>query len=81
MQKIWRLTTNEIHTKMWNTDVDNGQGIFTTSLPWKHVPCACVPWVRDTQEPLRKPSFARTTYANIGNQFDHLNRSGGIRSG
>ena len=66
-----------IYTKVWNTDVDNGQGFLTTSLSWKHEPRACDPWVRDTQEPLRKSSFGRTTYDNVGDQFNHLNRFGG----
>ena len=42
-------------------------------------PAPSNPWVRDTQEPLRKASFERTTYDNAGDQFNHLNRSGGIQ--
>ena len=30
----------------------------------------------DTQKPLRKSSFERTTYGNVGDQFNHLNRTG-----
>ena len=63
---------------MWNTDVENEQGFFTTSLSWNNATRAYDPWVRDTQEPLRKPSFESTTYDNVGDQFSHLNRSGGI---
>ena len=40
-------------------------------------PAPLNPWVRDTQEPLRNPSFERTTYDDVGDQFNHLNRSGG----
>ena len=54
-----------------------GQGFFTTSLSWKHVPRTYDPWVRNTQGPLRKPSFEHTIYDNVGDQFNHLNRSGG----
>ena len=76
MKTKWKR--NETCMKESNTDRANGQG-FSWPFSWQHVPRAWKrawkPWVHDTHEPLHGQRFVRAAY-NVGNQFNHLNRSG-----
>ena len=62
----WKLTKMKYMRRPWTQTSTTGRICHVHLLLWQHLPGAMTHTVRDTQEPLRKGIFERTTCVSAG---------------